>query len=237
MPGLPALSPARRVGHKGADHVVPGNTTASFDAALALGVDMIEFDVLPDADGVLRLAHDRGHLAGAPTLEEGLEHLRGAAYDGLELDVDLKGVGYEERVVAALRRHGLVERTLISTMEARSLARVRALEPGLRRGLSVPRVHRDWMATPQGRAVLYAAWAQARVRYPRMLARRLRAGEFHAVMAHWSLATERLWRAVREAGGELYVWTVDDAARIAALESLGVTAIITNDPRLFGPTR
>ncbi|MEA2291142.1 MAG: glycerophosphoryl diester phosphodiesterase, partial [Solirubrobacteraceae bacterium] len=42
-----------------------------------------------------------------------------------------------------------------------------------------------------------------------------------------------LVRAVREEGGELYVWTVDDAARIRALEALGVTGVITNDPRLF----
>ena len=43
--------------------------------------------------------------------------------------------------------------------------------------------------------------------------------------------------AVRGAGGELYVWTVDDAQRIAWLERLGVTGVITNDPRLFGAPR
>ena len=41
----------RRVGHKGADLIAPGNTAASFDAALAAGVDMIEFDVLPERGG------------------------------------------------------------------------------------------------------------------------------------------------------------------------------------------
>jgi glycerophosphoryl diester phosphodiesterase len=29
------------------------------------------------------------------------------------------------------------------------------------------------------------------------------------------------------------VWTVDDAARIAALRALGVSGVITNDPSLF----
>jgi glycerophosphoryl diester phosphodiesterase len=40
-------------------------------------------------------------------------------------------------------------------------------------------------------------------------------------------------RHIHAAGGELYAWTVDDAARIARLEALGVDGVITNDPRLF----
>jgi glycerophosphoryl diester phosphodiesterase len=31
----------------------------------------------------------------------------------------------------------------------------------------------------------------------------------------------------------VFVWTVDDGDRIQALEALGVTGVITNDPRLF----
>jgi glycerophosphoryl diester phosphodiesterase len=37
----------------------------------------------------------------------------------------------------------------------------------------------------------------------------------------------------RFAGGEIYVWTVDEVRRIRALEALGVDGVITNDPRLF----
>ncbi len=51
----------RRVGHKGAAHLAQGNTLASFDAALAHEVDMIEFDVLSekvDGSGRLLVAHD-----------------------------------------------------------------------------------------------------------------------------------------------------------------------------------
>ena len=54
-------------------------------------------------------------------------------------------------------------------------------------------------------------------------------------MAHWRLVSPRLVRAVHAAGGEVYVWTVDDAARSRALEALGVDGVITNDPRLFTP--
>src|SRR5262249_36154413 len=53
--GLPVV---KRVGHKGADLVAPGNTVESFEAALGYGVDMIEFDVLRLEDGRLVLAHD-----------------------------------------------------------------------------------------------------------------------------------------------------------------------------------
>ena len=51
----------------------------------------------------------------------------------------------------------------------------------------------------------------------------IRAGRCDALMAHWRLVTPAARaRACADAGGELYVWTVDDAARIAALEALGV---------------
>ncbi len=123
----------RRVGHKGADLIAPGNTIASFEAALEAGVDMIEFDVLPerpDGTGELFLAHDYGALKrGRLSLEEGLALFRSEAYAGVELDVDLKLPGYEERVLDALRAAGLLDRSLISTMEEPSLRRVRELAP------------------------------------------------------------------------------------------------------------
>jgi glycerophosphoryl diester phosphodiesterase len=56
-------------------------------------------------------------------------------------------------------------------------------------------------------------------------------------MSHWVLVTPAFARAIAAAGGELYVWTVDEADKISLLESIpGVTGVITNDPRLFaGP--
>ena len=51
-------SPVKRVGHKGAGQLAPGNTVASFDAALSAGVDVIEFDVIRHR-GRLVLAHSR----------------------------------------------------------------------------------------------------------------------------------------------------------------------------------
>ena len=222
----------RRIGHKGADLIVPGNTPASFDAALAHGVDMIEFDVLEHA-GQLILAHDYEHVDGAPTLDEGLAHLASSAFDGVELDVDLKLPGYEERVVAKLREYGLVERALVSSNWMRSLVVLRRLEPKLRLGWSVPRLRNDPTLHPLTRLPAYAGAAYVRARLPSAVKRHLAAGRCDALMCHWRLVSPRLVRAVRAAGGELYVWTVDDGRRIGRLEQLGVTGVITNDPRLF----
>jgi glycerophosphoryl diester phosphodiesterase len=164
------------------------------------------------------------------TLDEGLAHL---APTDVELDVDLKLPGYEAPVVEALRAHGLVERALVSTQYMRSLVAIRALEPALRLGWSVPRVKRDYTSSPLLAAPAYVLLARVRRRLPPAARRHLEERRCDAVMAHWKLVTPRLVRTVAAAGGELYVWTVDDAARIRSLEAMGVTGVITNDPRLF----
>ena len=123
----------RRVGHKGADLIAPGNTYASFDAALEAGVDMIEFDVLPERDGDrLMVAHDYEDAGGrAPhTLEETLAHLASDAFSRVELDVDLKLPGYELRVLDALRDAGLLDAGADRDASTRmSLELLRAAEP------------------------------------------------------------------------------------------------------------
>ena len=225
-----------RVGHKGADHVAPGNTAESFRAALEHGVDMIEFDVLRVPDGRLVLAHDYEDAAERPvlSLDKGLDHLAGAEYGHLQLDVDLKLPGYEQEVAEGLARHGLVERSLVSTMYVESLDRLGELDPGLRRGWSVPRVQRDYLNAPIAvRIPVYAMAAYMRARMPSLAAARIRSGGCEAIMSHRILVSRRLVKAVHRAGGQLYVWTVDDGQRIRALERLGVDGVITNDPRLF----
>jgi glycerophosphoryl diester phosphodiesterase len=231
-----ATSP-RRVGHKGAAHIAPGNTLASFEAAVRTGVDMIEFDILserPDGSGRLLLAHDYGALnASSLTLEQGLQHLAGSSYDGIELDVDVKIPGYGRRVVEALRAFGLVERSLVSATYPAELDLMRSIEPALRVGWSVPRARRDYTDSLLTRLPALAMLVGYRAWLPRRARAELLAGRFHAIMAHWRLATPALLRAVRAGGGELYVWTVDDAAQVARLTEMGVDGIITNDPRLF----
>ncbi len=230
------MSAVVRVGHKGADLLAPGNTLASFDAALEAGVDMIEFDVLPEdphdrATSRLVLSHDyTGDVTQALSLEEGLRHL---AATGIPLDVDLKITGYEERVLEALRAHDLLDRALISSVERSTLSLIRALEPSVRLGWSVPKARRDYTLSPLWKLPALGALAFGRTVLPFRGAAEIRAGFCDALMVHWRLATPRLVQALTAAGGELYVWTVDSASQIRALEALGVTGVITNDPTLF----
>jgi glycerophosphoryl diester phosphodiesterase len=226
----------RRVGHKGADLIAPGNTFASFDAAVAAGVDMIEFDVLREQSGEgLILAHDWVDAASREThtFEEGLAYLASEVFAGVDLDVDLKLPGYELRVLETLREHGLLDRSLISTQFEESLALLRAAEPGVRLGWSVPKLKRDPFRSRATRLPAFVALHVFRMLLPARAARAIRAGRCDALMVHWRLVTPRLVRAVLGAGGEVYVWTVDELPRLRALDALGVTGVITNDPRLF----
>jgi glycerophosphoryl diester phosphodiesterase len=230
------MAALRRVGHKGADLIEPGNTRASFDAALSHGVDMIELDVLPERAGKgLVLAHDYedAERRRPLTLDEGLSHLASEPFAAIELIVDLKLPGYELAVLEALERHGLARRSLVSTMYRESLARLRTSAPGMKLGWSVPRARRDYTNSPLMVGPAIAALRAMRMVMPRRARAAIETGVCDALLAHWRLVTPRLVAAVKRAGGELYVWTVDDGRRIEALRQLGVTGVITNDPRLF----
>ncbi len=231
-------APLRRVGHKGADLIAPGNTFASFDAAVQAGVDVIEFDVLPERESRrLVLAHDYSDSARREThtLEEGLAHLTSEPFRDVELIVDLKLPGYEREVLDALRAYGLLGRALISSQYRSSLSLLReAAGPDARLGWSVPRLRRDPFRSRALLGPAIAAMYVARLLLPSRAAGAIRRKECDALMVHWRLVTARLVRSVRRAGGEIYVWTVDDLPGLRRFESLGVTGVITNDPRLFG---
>jgi glycerophosphoryl diester phosphodiesterase len=233
---MPEVTRLRRVGHKGADLIVPGNTLASFDAALSAGVDMIEFDILPERGGDrLLLAHDYADAAERTphTLEEALAYLGSARFDGIELDLDLKLPGYEGAVLDQIREAGLRDRVLISTQYRSSLELIRAREPSVRLGWSVPKLKRDPFRSRKTAVAALAMVRAGRLVLPGRAAAAIRAGLCDALMVHWRLVTSRLVSRVRDADGELYVWTVDELSQLAAFEALGVTGVITNDPRLF----
>src|SRR5690348_10971363 len=126
----------RRIGHKGADAIVTGNTAESFDAAVEHGVDMIELDVLRATEGRLIVAHDPDDALSRRPLEltEALDLFTEKPLDQVEIDCDLKLPGREAELAGALEGRGLLERTMVSTQEIESLLKLRQLEPELRLG-------------------------------------------------------------------------------------------------------
>lgn len=241
----------RRVGHKGADAVVPGNTLASFEAASELGVDMIEFDVLWTPSGrpelpaerrtPLVVAHDweaAARAAGAGE-ELRLDQALSAFADStnslgtVEIDCDLKLPGREDELVDELQNQGLIERAMVSTMEISSLRRIAELEPGLRRGWTYPRVTRDWTARRWAAPAVAAALIMMRRRLPALAARQLPQLGVDAIWVYYPLVTPRLAEVTAAAGVELIAWTVDDAERMGRLTDAGVDGLCSNDPRLF----
>jgi glycerophosphoryl diester phosphodiesterase len=246
----------RRIGHKGADALAPGNTIESFRAAVEAGVEVIELDVLrprsdfgasgdwqraaagpsPESQDPLLVAHDWGDAKRRTplTLDEVLDAFSAPPLDGVEIDFDLKIAGREDELLAGLRARDLVDRSMASTMEISSLQFLQRSEPLLRLGWTVPKIRRDWTAIPWARPLVIAGLGSLRARLPGVVRRRAPRLGVQAIWAYHPAITRRLVTAAHSAGVELYAWTVDDLARMRALTAMGVDGICTNDPLLFG---
>ena len=213
----------KRVGHGGASALVRANTLDSFDAALAIGVDMIEFDVRGCAGGGLALAHTRFdlHRPGCLRLERALAYISAPRFDGVAFNIDLKSPGCETAVVEAIERFGMPDRVLVSSQVPSILDRVRALDERLATGISVG-----------GRV---SRWVQRWGDWRHTVLEAIAGGRFRALMAQHGLIDPKLVEAVRDRGAEIYAWTVNDRRSILRLSDLGVDGIVTSDPRLFVP--
>jgi glycerophosphoryl diester phosphodiesterase len=225
----------RRIGHKGADAIVTGNTPESFDAAVEHGVDMIELDVLRAKEGRLIVAHDFDDaLRRRPMdLAEALDLFLEKPLDEVEIDCDLKLPGREAELAGALEGSGLLERAMVSTQEIESLRKLRQLEPDLRLGWTYPKTKRDWTQVPWAQPALRAGISALRRRYPSILAKQGPELEVDAVWVYHPLITSKAVEVAHDIGVELMAWTVDDAGRMRELLEMGVDGICSNDPRLF----
>jgi glycerophosphoryl diester phosphodiesterase len=206
-----------KVGHKGAGRLAPANALAGLRAAAELGLDMTEFDVVRrPGDGRIVLAYSptQARLTARPTLDEALDVLRGTA---LRLDVDLKQPGIEAEVARALAAAGLTDRALVTARRPDALRRTRAADPRVALGWSIGRT---WHARMVGARTV-----------PGAIARALATGLGQAVMLHHPLVTPA---ALAAAGGaEVFAWTVNRPGEVARLTALGVSGIVTDDPRLL----
>ncbi len=220
-----------RVGHRGAAALAPENTLQSFEAALDHGVDAIEFDVLALADGPLVLGHSLDELpADRATFDDALEFLRDR---DVALHVDLKLTTRLDEVAGAIERHGVGERTVVSSFHLPSLRAVAAHAPQLPIGFTYPEdrygVSKRRGMKPVIRLGTLALRRAVVARIPQMIAR---AGATALMLQHAVVSPAAVARA-HAAGAAVWAWTVDDPDELARLERAGVDAVISNDPRIF----
>lgn len=199
--------------------MAPANTLRSFDAALYAGADMIEFDVR-SRRGELVLAHWPLALRRGPclTLDEALAHLRLPRYASVGLNADIKAPGYERETLAALRSHGLTERTLVSSQVPAVIDRVREIDRGVQTAISV--------GGPVARRA--RSWSHRGWRAPLVSA--LRSGRFGDLMLQHRLIDAALVDELDRHGHRTFAWTVDDSARYTSLVDAGVAGVVTGNP-------
>lgn len=225
--------PVLRIGHRGAAALAPPNTIAAVEAALEHDVDLIELDVFGTPDKTLVLGHSRRELGDEPvTLEDVFAFLAESAPE-TGLVADVKGAGWEQGLVEALRRHGLVDRTVVSTSDVGSLQAFRRIEPRLARSRTYPRgrlfLGRRRTVVPVGGPVL----AAMRISLPYRVAGLVEEVEASAVTLNHRVVSREVVERSHELDVAVFAWTVNDRALFRRLDALGVDGVISDDPRIF----
>jgi glycerophosphoryl diester phosphodiesterase len=231
------------IGHRGGRNLWPENSLAGFRAVCALPVDGVELDVHLSDAGELLVIHDatldrttdgsgpaqalspadrvrvrlRGSDEGVPLLTEVLDVLRAGTFDiHVELKSDVQGhpyAGLPERAAAAISRAGLHDRAWLTSFDPAVLAACRAVDPGLRRLMSVH-------AASVGPAGLDAHLAQA-------------ADLAGIVAVEKSLLRDRRGEIARRIpDSRLCVWTVNTPEEIADWLRDGPAFLTSDDPVL-----
>ncbi|MHA1114180.1 MAG: glycerophosphodiester phosphodiesterase family protein, partial [Alphaproteobacteria bacterium] len=137
-----------------------------------------------------------------------LEQAIGAAGDGLKLNIELKFHGGDallaDRVVEIVRAAEFRDRSVITSLDAAGLRRVRALDPSFQVGMIVTAAVGDIGGLPV---------------------------DFLSLNA--SLATPARIRANRAAGLQTHVWTINDPDQMLAMIERGVDNVITDEPAVM----
>ena len=246
------------IGHKGAAALAPENTLAGFRAAVAAGVDLVEFDVLAIAGGEVVIAHSEnlhelthGARTGTvgtmtladlrllcpqlPTLDEALRFFAEEA-QRVGVHVDLKSPSALPEVARALARLGLVERSLVSSFHLGALRDLARLEPGVRVGASFPR---DRLGIDGRRGldhVVNGGLRALRPITPTLVNPLLARARATVLVLHHGLVSAAAVRQAHARGAAVVAWTVDEPDDLDRVENAGVDAVVTNNPSIFVST-
>ena len=221
------------IAHRGYSSVFPENTLASFAGALDIGVDYIELDVQLSKDGEVVILHDDSlqrttgvegttadftceelkeldagswfdaSFAGEklPTLREALELIKNTE---CRVYLELKDIGekegFEEAVLEIVNECGMTEQCVFASFRYEYLEHFKELDENLQ--------------------VLYNTSSE-NTNLPE---------EFPADYYGLSvkIITQEHVNAIHEAGGKVYVWTVNTPEQMREMQAMGVDGIVTN---------
>ena len=212
------------IGHRGAAAVAPENTVASLEAAVAAGVDVVEFDIAPG----LRLGHSLHELPDEELhLDDALELLKA---HGVGVHLDVKEPGYEEDVLAAIRRHGLEQQAYCSTAFAASARRLAA--NGIPVAIGYPRDRLGVSSIRWPQALTRAGAAALRLAMPARIPVLLRWARADMLSLHHTLCSAAAVRTAHRLGAPVLAWTVNDADGVRRVTAAGVDGIVSDDPEM-----
>jgi glycerophosphoryl diester phosphodiesterase len=214
------------IGHRGAAAVAPENTLAALEAAVAARVDLVEFDISPG----LRLGHSLDELpAEELSLDDALEYLKS---HGVGVHLDVKLPGYEDEVLAAIRRHGVGERAVISTSFPVTVRRFARLAPELPRAIGYPRDRLGVANLSWPRPVQRAGAAALRQAMPARVPVLLRWSRANTLALHHTLCSRAAVATAHRLGAPVLAWTVNDPAGVRRVTAAGVDGIVSDDPEM-----
>ena len=221
------------IAHRGAPSYAKENTIESFKKAMALGADMIEFDVRRTKDNIFIVYHGefiknkpikalpyekinkmvRTQGFSIPTVEEVLKYTRGK----IKLDVELKEEGYEKEMVELLSKYFKEDQYVITSFNDSSLKIIKDNYPKIKVGLLLGKF----------RAPLLTRISEL---FPMKRYKKARA-DF--LVAHWRLLRVGFLERAQRSHKPVIVWTVNDEKMMGRLfQDRRVYAIITDKPDL-----
>lgn len=223
------------IAHRGAPRYAKENTIESFEKAMVLGADMIEFDVRRTKDNVLIAFHDefiqsqsikdltyerisrvaKNQGFDIPTVEEVLNWSRGK----IRLDIELKEEGYEKEIVELLSGYFEEDQFLITSFNDASLRVIKERYPDIKTGLIL------------GRGIPPHHLLTRLQEFFPMKKRKKAKSDF--LVAHLKLLRIGFLERARRRHLPVFVWTVNDEEMIWRLfRDRRVYGIITDQPDL-----
>lgn len=237
------------IGHKGAVDGAPENTRASLERALALGVDAIEIDVWPTADGKFILFHD-AHLARLTGHSGWTTALTSAELTSLEVGSSHSPEFSGERILLLEEALDIIAGRVLLILELKrtrhEMNRFAWVEERLGEILLSSGALPWTVVISFDHATLLSLWEIT----PTMRIGMLYAGEWlslwteaerlapEALLPHWAQTTPQLVEEAHHRGLAIYPWIVNHDEWMTRFSEMDVDGIITDRPeqllRLLG---